>query len=33
LQEPDAIIQAFVGFCRTRHKRAPIQRQAASYDE
>ena len=24
---------AFVGFCRSRHKRAPIQRQAASYDD
>jgi hypothetical protein len=24
---------AFVGFCKSRHKRAPIQRQAAGYDD
>jgi plasmid replication initiation protein len=24
---------AFVGFCRSRHKRAPIQRRAASHDD
>lgn len=24
---------AFVGFCRTKHKRAPIQRKAAGYDD